>query len=272
MKNLIPKFFKLLSILSPYVAAKLALKLFVHPKRKVRPAAEMEFLATGKQVTFKSHRKARTWGKGPVIWLLHGWESRCSTFYQMIPLLVDNGYQVVAWDGPAHGESPGKSNSVPYNAMSLTADMNQKLFDEPVAILGHSFGGATLAVFSKIHRLPPTVIIVSAPTRINNVFTGFAKLIKLSEKATNKFIAMAKVDTGYSPLAASLITNDFSNISSTLMIHDKGDNVIPFEDFEVLQNTWQSGTFLATENLGHRMTIKDPEILNAIVNFITKKI
>ncbi len=268
MKKLIPKLFKLLSILSPYLAAKLALRLFVRPMRKARVIEEMEFLTTGKQITFQSQRKARTWGTGPTIWLIHGWESRGSTFINLIPLLVEKGFQVIAWDAPAHGDSPGKTNSVPYNAECLSIDMSEQLFTKSVAIIGHSFGGATLAVLSKIHKMPKKVVIISAPTRIVNVFSRFAKMIKLGNKAIQYFIKLSEKESDYTFIDVSLTTNDISKVSDVLVIHDRCDDVIPYGDFEVLKETWQSGKFIATEHLGHRMTIKDPTIIKTIVNFI----
>ena len=270
MKKIIPHFFRLLSILSPGLAARLALKIFMHPRRKARSKQEMDFLQTGKQISFKSHRKARTWGQGPVIWLLHGWESRGSTFFKLIPLLVNRGFQVVAWDGPAHGDSPGKSTHVPDYARCLSTDINQQLFAKPMALIGHSFGGAAMAVLFKIHTMPAKVVIVSAPTRIKNIFNGFAKMISLSDKAKNKFISLAESGSGYSLLDGSLISNDMSQSSEVLIIHDREDDVIPFADFKALKETWTSGQFLATDNLGHRLTIKDPDILNRIVDFIVK--
>jgi len=268
MKILIPLFIQLLSIISPQLATKLALRFFSHPRKKQRSDDEMAFLATGKQVTFKSQRKARTWGKGPVIWVLHGWESRGSTFYKLIPLLIDKGFKVIAWDGPAHGDSPGKVSNVVDHPRALSIDMNENLFAEPVAMIGHSFGGAAFAVFSKIHKMPPKTIIISAPTRIIGVFNRFFKMIKLGEKSQSYFIAKSEAKTGYIVSEMSLINNDFSELSDTLIIHDKGDDVIPYDDFIALKNTWKSGQFICTENLGHRNTIKEVSILKKILNFI----
>ena len=267
MKKLIPLFFQFLSKVSPKLAAKLALKIFMSPRKKPRSDEEMAFLHTGKQVTFKSHRKARTWGQGPVVWLIHGWESRGSTFYKMIPSFVDKGYQVVAWDGPAHGDSPGNTNTVPGNGQALSEDMNEKLFEPAVAIVGHSFGGATLAVLSKLQPMPKKVVIVSAPTRITGVFSRFAKLIKLGDKARQYFIQLSEKSSGYTFADVSLVNNDLSVISDVLIIHDKGDDVIPFADFKTLKQTWQSGQYLQTQDLGHRLTIKDPDMINSIVDF-----
>ncbi len=270
MKKLIPKLFKLLSWLSPGLAAKLATKLFTHPRRKPRSQEEMQFLQTGKQITFNSGRKARVWGKGKVVWLVHGWESRGSTFYKLIPKLVDNGCQAIAWDGPAHGDSAGKYSSVPENARALLEDLNQGLVEKPVAFIGHSFGGATMAVLAKLCDLPQKVVLASAPTQIKNVFTNFAKLIKLSIKATDVFIARAEQETGYSLQEVSLTHNDLSLKSQVLIIHDKADEVIDYADFEALKKAWKGGEFLTTQNLGHRLTIKDDKILEKVVRFINK--
>ncbi len=268
MKKLIPKFFKFLSFISPYLAAKLAIKLFTHPQRKNREDEEMAFLATGKKLHFKSGRKARSWGSGEVIWLIHGWESRGSTFYKLIPLLVNNGYQVIAWDGPAHGDSPGSATHVPNFAHSLVEDLQQRLSKPPVAFVGHSFGGATMAVLNKIYSMPKKVVIVSAPTRIRAIFMNFAKMIGLSSKATAKFIQLSENQSGYSLNEVSLVNNDISKTSNVLIIHDKSDDVIPYSDFTTLKQTWLGGNFSTTENLGHRLTIKDAKVLDTIVDFI----
>jgi len=268
MKKLIPQFFKILSVISPVLAAQLALKIFMHPRRKKRSDEEMQFLLTGKQVTFDSQRNARVWGQGPVIWLIHGWESRGSTFFKLIPLLLEKGYQVIAWDGPAHGDSSGNSSHVAKNAHALAEDMKQGLFKQPIAILGHSFGGATLAVLNKVIVMPHKVIICSAPTRIKNVFSNFAKMIKLGEKAKEKFFELAEAGSEYSLAGISLVNNDFSESHDVLIIHDEEDTVIPFSDFLALKETWKSGQFIATKKLGHRLTIKDPDMLKTIVEFI----
>jgi esterase/lipase len=271
MKKLIPHIFKLLSVIAPKLAALWALKLFSHPRRKPRSDKEMEFLKTGKAVTFNSKRVAYIWGenKHPVIWLLHGWESQGSTFYKLIPLLLKKGYQVIAWDGPAHGASPGDKTNVAYHAKALFTDMSENRFTEPQAILGHSFGGAVLAVLSKLQNMPNKTVIVSAPSRIQGVFERFCKMIRLGKKAQYYFIELSEKNTGYSLAEVSLIHNDISRLSDVMVIHDKGDDVIPYDEFCVLKESWQSGQFVSTENLGHRLTIKDKKMLEMIVGFIT---
>ncbi len=268
MKKLIPYGFKWLSFIYPNLAAKLALLLFLKPRSKPRPEIELQFLQTGQILSFASGRKARTWGAGPVVLLMHGWESQGSTFYKLIPLLVDAGFQAVAWDAPAHGASPGKRTHVPDYAESLLIDINEGIFEKPAALVGHSFGGAALSVLYKIYVLPPTVVIVSAPTRVKDIFLNFTQMIGLNKNAEHKFIELAEKTSGYSLSDCSLVDNDLSKNSHVLIIHDQGDDVIPFSDFEILQKNWAAGRFLATQNLGHRLTIKNDQVLEKIVDFI----
>lgn len=268
MKRIIPYIFRFLSLIRPQLAAQLALRLFLKPRAKPRPQVEMRFLDTGQLVNFDSGRKARTWGEGPVVWLLHGWESQGSTFYKLIPLLVDAGFQAVAWDAPAHGASPGERTHVPDYAESLLKDINQGVFSQPVAFVGHSFGGAALSILSKIYPLPGKVVIASAPTRVDKVFFNFTQMIGLNKTAEQQFIELAEKQSGYSLSDCSLINNDFSESRDVLVIHDREDDVIPFSDCEALQKSWKSGDFLVTENLGHRLTIKDDQILKKIIDFI----
>ena len=54
----------------------------------------------------------------------------------------------------------------------------------------------------------------------------------------------------------------------TLIIHDKGDKEIPFNDFSRLQKQWPSAHFIATERLGHRRITKDNKVISSIVDFV----
>ncbi len=231
MKKLIPMGFRLLSRICPNCAAHLALKIFLRPRAKPRTAEELDFLVTGQRHTFASGRVAHSWGKGPVVLLLHGWESQGSTFYKLIPRLVESGYRAVAWDAPAHGQSPGKRTNVPDYAISLAQDLNQQLFDPPVALLGHSFGGASMSILSKIHDMPPKLVIVSAPTKVADVFDHFAKMIGLGHKANQRFIQLAESTAGYSLGECSLINNDLSVERDVMVSHDRVDDLIPYADF-----------------------------------------
>ena len=72
------KAFELGSILAPGLTARKAFELFVKPRRFVRPAWETENLKSGRQFTLKNGLTAYSWGQGPRILLVHGWDGRGS--------------------------------------------------------------------------------------------------------------------------------------------------------------------------------------------------
>ena len=52
------------------------------------------------------------WGAGPSVLLVHGWEGRGAQLGALVDPLVAAGYRVVALDGPAHGDSPGRLSTL----------------------------------------------------------------------------------------------------------------------------------------------------------------
>jgi pimeloyl-ACP methyl ester carboxylesterase len=105
---------------APSLANKYFIYIFFTPFHYREPEKEREFLKTAKQFRITSDNKAvqcYRWGdKGPRIMLIHGWAGRTGQFRKIIPALLDAGFQVVAFDGPAHGKSEGngrKANGHP---------------------------------------------------------------------------------------------------------------------------------------------------------------
>jgi magnesium chelatase accessory protein len=85
----------------------------------------------------------QTMGKGPVLLLLHGTGAATHSWAGLMPLLARH-YQVVAMDLPGHGFTAtpsGSGLSLPGMARLIGALVTH-LNIKPVAIIGHSAGGA----------------------------------------------------------------------------------------------------------------------------------
>ena len=228
--KLIPLFFKYFSPLFPSFAAQMALDLFCTTQKNERPSNELEFWNTGKALEFSSKRSCRTWGQGPEIWLIHGWSSRGSAFYRIIPLFVKAGFKVIAWEAPAHGDSPGKQTNLVDFSKSLASDIDDH-GSKPLAIIGHSFGGAALAIINRYTALPKFVAIISSPSETPKIFQNYKKLINLSKKSFAKLVQKAEKMVGTTIASTSLINNDLSKHSQVLVIHDKKDKEIAYQYF-----------------------------------------
>src|SRR5687768_10404331 len=53
-----------------------------------------------------THLDVTVWGRGPVVYLLHGWGGRSSQWSSFVEPLARAGLTAVAFDAPGHGASP----------------------------------------------------------------------------------------------------------------------------------------------------------------------
>ena len=134
-------FFAVLGRLSPALAGRVAAKLFARPRRHVRPDRERELIARGSRVPLPGGLHATSWGAGPTVLLVHGWEGRGAQLGAFVDPLVAAGFRVVALDGPAHGDSSGRTTTGPEFARAMVA--TRDAVGPLAAVVGHSFGGFT---------------------------------------------------------------------------------------------------------------------------------
>jgi pimeloyl-ACP methyl ester carboxylesterase len=53
-----------------------------------------------------------------------------------------------------------------------------------------------------------------------------------------------------------------------LIIHDRDDDVIPFACGENLAALWPGSRFMATDRLRHYLTLRNAEVVKAVVEFV----
>jgi pimeloyl-ACP methyl ester carboxylesterase len=132
-----------LALLSPKLAGRWVYSLWFQPQRFPEPKQEQVWRASATPVAIL-HRgqplAAESWGAGPTVLLVHGWNGRGAQLGAFAPALVKAGYRVVTFDTPAHGRSPGNATNLPEISEAI-----QEIAQAcgPVhAVIGHSFGVA----------------------------------------------------------------------------------------------------------------------------------
>ncbi|NRA87542.1 MAG: alpha/beta fold hydrolase [Rhizobiales bacterium] len=261
-----------LSKIAPALGAKIAVELFSRPKRFDRTLEEKALFKDAKQIKFSSGRIANQWSnnfdaKQPIALMIHGWESRGTTFHKLIRSLVAKNYRVITWNAPAHGASPGNKTNLLEMTFALAEDLKQE-YITPDAIVGHSMGGAIIGLLSKLMSLPKSVTIISCPTDITGIFKRYFDLIKVSKRSQTLILEHINNLSQYNIDDMSLVNLTIYKQSSVLIIHDKNDKEIPYSDFLALKNKWQGGEFLSTEGLGHRRILRDDALVEKITNHI----
>ena len=152
------RFFSAVQFVSPSLAARLALRLFMTPPRRRVDPEDAPIVAQATRLSLRAGADEFTiwrWdAPGPTVVLIHGWGSHAARFGSFIAPLRAAGFSVIGIDAPAHGESPGRLSDLPRFRDSLAAVL--RAHDPIYAVIGHSLGGgAVLTVLAETAEYHP---------------------------------------------------------------------------------------------------------------------
>jgi pimeloyl-ACP methyl ester carboxylesterase len=266
MKNLIPVAFEVGSKLAPNLSAKVALQLFSAPQRLPRPKAEKEIWGQGEPIQFRSGRVARLYGKsGPLLFFVHGWEGRGSQWFRYVEPALQKGFRVLLWDGPAHGDSPGKKANVVIFAKAMIEDMVE-LDETPYAVIGHSMGGASVGILPEFSVQIPRTVTIAAPTQVQGVLDRYFDLIRLQDQARKRAVQLISKETGFTVDKASLTHTHIQ--AKLFVIHDENDKEVPYSDFLEMKKLNPQFSYFTTHGLGHRRILYSDEVMDQVFRFL----
>ncbi len=122
--------------------------------------------------------------------------------------LLEKGYEVLAFDAPAHGISGGRKITLPLYIDTLAAVYRQ--YGPVQLFLAHSFGGHALVHF--LETLPPDasfrLALVAPATKIVTSIDQLFELLRLSLPVRKEFDHMiserGKVPAGYYSIARAI--------------------------------------------------------------------
>ena len=261
--------FRATDTLSPELARRWAQRLFTTPPRHSAPAAERAMLRRACPFAFHSgglKLRAWSWGEGPAVLLAHGWGGRGGQLHSLVVPLLEEGYSVLAFDGPGHGRSGGRTASVPMFAQAM---MDLAELRGPFhAVVGHSFGGAT-ATYALSHGLPAArAVLIAAPESPEIFYRELLQALGFSASRHEALLAALGRDFGVrfeevrGPVRAAAIR------IPGLVIHDAQDREVPFSHAEAYAAAWPGARLMRTEGLGHRRILRDPEVIGATLGFL----
>jgi pimeloyl-ACP methyl ester carboxylesterase len=257
--------FAILGRLAPSLAGRLAAKLFARPRRHERPQRERDLIARGTPLPLPGGLHATRWGDGPIVLLVHGWEGRGAQLGALVDPLVAAGYRVVALDGPAHGDSPGRSTSAPefVDAFRRTRETVGPF----AAIVGHSFGGFNSRLAIAPGRDAGRLVTIGAPSSVPEVLRQFQRLVGLPERAFPAMVRALEQRVG-APMASFDVASFAPLVHvPVLVVHDVDDAEVPFADATRFADLL-GAHLVSTQGLGHRRILYAPDVVSTIVEFI----
>lgn len=263
-----------LEMIAPGYAHNWFVKMFFSPPKYTIPLAEREVLQQAKrsQLTIGAIPiEVYTWGSGPAILLVHGWAGRASQFRSFVPYLIDRGYQVVAFDAPAHGHSKGKrTNIFQFRDAILQLENRVGGFQ---AIVAHSIGGAA-AIFALAEGIKTqTVITIATPSIGDEIIHEFALRINGSVKAEEKLKAYIRqtFQRPFDELMASHFAKQLDQTIDWLIIHDEHDKEAHVRNAQQLYEAYPRATVKITSALGHTRILRDEGVITTCLKFIESR-
>jgi len=140
--------FKLLSAISKKKAAEKAFQLFCTPQVRNKKKLPKIFEEAEKLSLDVEGNTVRGWrfnkGGGRKAMIIHGFESSVINFDRYLRQLIKKGYEVLAFDAPAHGRSGGKIINAPL--YKKTIQEVYKKFGPVQSFIAHSFGGMAVCL------------------------------------------------------------------------------------------------------------------------------
>jgi pimeloyl-ACP methyl ester carboxylesterase len=268
------------SVINKKWAGQLAFRLFTTSPRFKSPERELAVTKSAKisSIYITGQRKIAvyTWGNGgPTVLLCHGWAGRATQFYAFIPQLLASGFQVIGYDAPGHGLSAGRrTHLIEVNEIVQLLEKTMGPFE---AIIGHSFGSAVaLLSNSQISVQAKKLVLISGLAELNWLTQHFSKTLHLgpkvltamreyAEKSLSKHFSFGEWTwENISPVHTIQLSS-----ADLLIVHDKQDKDVPFEQSIKLAEASPQAKTIVTDGLGHRRILRDEQLIQQCIAFIS---
>ena len=209
-----------------------------------------------------------SWGEGPTVLVVHGWAGRATQFRKIISALVNDGFRVIGFDGPAHGHSEGRSTNIMEFAAVLT-----KLYEtigKPVAIIAHSFGGGAVLYAAMKGLEVEKLINVASPSIGDEIIATYLKTIKGSPATATSFKAYIEKTTGkpFEHFTALHFITRLPRKVELLLIHDEDDPEVPLNHALEMIIKYPAATLYRTQGLGHTRILRGEAVISKCLSFI----
>jgi len=262
--------FSALQAVSPPLAARLAERWFFTPPRSALPSEVKAFLRSGRRFALRLDGRAVvgwTWGSGPAVYLVHGWGGRGGRLSALAQPLIDAGHRVVIFDAPGHGESGRGLSSMPEFARTLHAVV--ELHGPARAVIAHSFGGAATALAAR-WGLAAERFVLLAPAADPVAFVdAFAIALGARPDVMARTRTRSERRLRFSWADLDVREAAVRMTAPVLVVHDQRDDVVPFTDGAAIAAAWPGARLLTTTGLGHRGVLRDPGVIQEVVQFVT---
>ena len=266
---------KIINSISPKIAVIIARKLFTTPIKFKTPKREMAMYEASQKMklnieSINKEVEILSYGySDKKVLLAHGWSGRSTQLFVIANKLLENGFMVISFDAPAHGNSKGKSTHL-IEFIETVKYINES-FGPFHAAIGHSLGGMTLLNVQSKYQLFNCLVTVGSGDEISKIISNFSENLGLNQKFAyrlqhhfEKYWNLPMDDFSSSTVAKTIS-------EPVLVIHDVLDDDVNVSCAYQIRQNLQNGELLLTNRLGHTKILRDTFVTKRIVNFIKEQ-
>ena len=229
-----------------------------------------DFLSQCQSHTIKANGKPYKYfqrGSGPTVLHVHGLHSNLGSMVPIAQSLVEQNYQVVLFDVPAHGEALGSSTN-PLEVRELIRGMYDRL-GELHAVIAHSLGGLWALSAWNSNVRAKTFVSVSTPSSQRFLVEAFAEMHAVDTGLVQELLREIEsllgegVWTEYSPAEIVKAIN-----VPGLIIHGTNDDFVPPKHAVDLHSSWRQSTLDLVDGAGHFNIVGSRKVLTLISAYL----
>ena len=251
------------------------LEQFLTPRKKSPSTKEQKLIERAEIFsipTRKTELTAYSWGEGATVLLVHGWAGRGTIFgWSFIEPLVESGYRVLSFDAPAHGRSPGQqTNGFELSEAIATVAKHESPID---SVIAHSMGVTNTVLALSKEVFARKIVCLASMCWLSSSVKRFAKILRLSQHQENELFRSMENKFGKDVWEAFSADKKVSDLNiKALLFHDRNDKDFLLQESEAISHFWQGSRLIITEGLGHKRILRDKQVIQKTVEFITGKI
>ncbi|RUL72989.1 alpha/beta hydrolase [Dyella choica] len=261
------------SRLAPTSTVERAARLFATPfassRARARAAQPDEAMQRGELDVGGKSIATYVWGNPltqPYVLLVHGWSSFGLRYLPWVAKLRELGLAVVTFDQPGHGVSSGKLCTMPDFVATIRAVGQQ--FGTAVLGIGHSMGGAALALAQDVAWQVERLVLIAPAADLEAATQRFSRFVRLGDHLREPLLSWFERRTGVHARELQVHHHVPTLGQPGLIVHDLDDREVPWEEGERYARYWPGSRLLTTQGLGHHRILDAPEVIDATLAFL----
>ena len=261
-----------LARVAPFFSGRIVYNAWAQVTRTQRPEREEACFHQAKKTALNIDNEnivVYSWGNGPLILFVHGWSGRATQAFLLIEKLLTEGYQVLAFDGPGHGESSGNRSSL--NQLTNIIKKISNEYGEFEVIIAHSFGFMVSVNVLGLGVKSKAVIGFSSPADYSLLVKAYVDYLALNIKAEYAFYQILKKTHGLQNFDDISVHHLAEKIKlPCLIVHDENDRQVPVSEAHKIINAWQGAELYLTKGFGHSRILYNQDAINQCIAFLNK--